>query len=75
MPKKVSLAVELDFSVSLQPLAPCGTALEGALLGSFKVFWVGGRTVVSAVVALGVLNLTESLGWGLLGDSPIMFPL
>ena len=51
----------------LQPLAPCGTALEGALLGSFKVFWVGGRTVASAAIALGVLKMAESLGWGLLG--------
>lgn len=51
----------------LQPLAPCATALEGALLGSFKVNWVGGRTVISAVVALGLLRLGRNSGWGLLG--------
>lgn len=57
----------IPFVALALPLAPCQTALEGALLGSFKVVWVGLRTVVSAGVAIGILKLAENAGWGLVG--------
>lgn len=60
-------ALSADSCCRVQPLAPCGTALEGALLGSFKVNWVGGRTVVSAFVALAALSFGQQSGWGLTG--------
>ena len=37
------------------------------MLGSFKVVWVGGRTVGGALFALFVLNFTRNLGMGLTG--------
>ena len=60
-----------DFFV--QPLAPLNTTLEGVLLGSFKVVWVGGRTVASAIFAVLVLNFTNNLSMGLTGTAFISY--
>ena len=51
----------------LMPLAPCGSALEGALLGSMRVLWVGGRTVAGCGLTLGLLALARAADAGLLG--------
>ena len=51
----------------MQLVAPCATALEGTLLGSEAYVWVGGRTVLSATAAIGILLATSQLRWGLTG--------
>lgn len=51
----------------LQPFAPGATAAEGAVLGALQIRYVAVRTVVSALVAWGVLNLLSQAGWGLGG--------
>ena len=60
-------AAVLPVVACLMPLAPCGSALEGALLGSMRVAWVGGRTIVGCGVTLGLLAVARASGAGLLG--------
>ena len=50
-----------------QPLAPCALSLEGTVLGASQITWVGGRTVLSAIVALSFFSLVSSQGWALPG--------
>lgn len=49
------------------PLAPCGSAMEGALFGSMRVAWVGGRTVGACAISLAILALNAHYGGGLVG--------
>ena len=51
----------------MQPLAPCALSLEGTVLGASQITWVGGRTVLSAIVALSFFSLVSSQGWALPG--------
>lgn len=51
----------------MQPLAPCALSLEGTVLGASQIAWVGGRTVLSAIVALSFFSLVSSQGWALPG--------
>ncbi|KAK9812589.1 hypothetical protein WJX73_010830 [Symbiochloris irregularis] len=48
-------------------LAPVATTLEGTLMGSEQYPWLGGRTLASAAVAVGVLTLSSRCHWGLPG--------
>lgn len=50
-------AAVLPVVAALMPLAPAGSAMEGALLGSMRVAHVGARTVAAAGVSLGVLHV------------------
>jgi len=57
-----------DIAMScVQPFAPCALSLEGTVLGASQITWVGGRTMVSAAVALGFFSLVSSRCWGLPG--------
>ena len=37
------------------------------MLGASQITWVGGRTVLSAIVALSFFSLVSSQGWALPG--------
>jgi Na+-driven multidrug efflux pump len=60
-------AAVLPVVALLMPLAPCGSAMEGALFGAMRVAWVGGRTVGACVVSLAILAANARLGGGLVG--------
>ena len=53
--------------VSLQPFAPCATALEGTLLGALEIKHIAGRTILSAGVSCAFLYWASSAGLGLTG--------
>ena len=60
-------AAVLPVVALLMPLAPCGSAMEGALFGSMRVAWVGGRTVGACLISLATLALSSRFGGGLVG--------
>ncbi|CAL5229571.1 g12927 [Coccomyxa viridis] len=57
----------LPIVAASMPLAPCALSLEGTVLGASQITWVGGRTVLSAIVALSFFSLVSSQGWALPG--------
>jgi len=59
-------AAVLPVVALLMPLAPCGAALEGALLGSMRVAWVGGRTLAGCALAVALLARARGSSAGLL---------
>ena len=53
--------------LSVQPFAPCATALEGTLLGALEIKHIAGRTVLSAGVSCAFLYWASGAGLGLTG--------
>ena len=53
--------------LSLQPFAPCATALEGTLLGALEINHIAGRTILSAGVSCAFLYWASGAGLGLTG--------